>query len=125
LEAAAGNRVIYWALNNLYIFDGPNIYYMDTTSSQPLYPFCGPYLDALCLVDTLGGSPLPYFLVLDTRLFVIQAAPAHPIDKAWKKRRPGVLEFVLNPPDEPEIIQASVLFSLTLSIVTLSGPDHV
>jgi hypothetical protein len=78
---------------------------MDTTRSQPP-PFHGLYLDALCLVDT-WYSPPPDFLVLDTRLFVIQAASNHPIEKEWNERRPGVLEFVLNPPDEAEMIQAS------------------
>jgi hypothetical protein len=103
LEAAAGNPVIYWARNNLYVFDRSHIYHMDTTLSKP--SLFGPYLDALCLVDTSEGSPSPYFLLLDTRLFVIQATSDQ---KGWTEERDGILEFVLNPPDEAEMIQASV-----------------
>ena len=80
--------------------------------------FNDPYLDALCLIDTLQGTPPPYFLVLNTSLFIIQAAPPSPEHKNWKKARAGIYEFVMNPPEEGEMTEASVLFSLTLSTMT-------
>jgi hypothetical protein len=124
LEAAAGNRVIYWARHELYLFDHLNIYHMDTDLSKP-GPFDNPYLDALCLVDTLQGSPPPDWLVSNTSLFIIQSASPNPGHTEWRKARTGIFEFVLNPPDEVEMTQASVLFSLTLPTVTLTGPDYV
>ena len=97
---------------------------MSTKLSTP-GPFHNPYLDAPCLFDTLQGVPPPGVLVMNTSLFTIQAASPNPAHTEWQKARTGIFEFVLNPPDEVEITQASVLFSLTLSTVTLTGPDYV
>ena len=112
-EAAMGHSVIYWANQNLFLFDGSNIYHMDATSAQPS-PFRAPYLDAVCLVDTmeLVTGSLPIFLLRDENLFVIQAASPNLVHKDWHKKRPGIREFVLNPPEEAEMIKASGLFSL-------------
>jgi hypothetical protein len=108
-EAALQKRVIYWCLQSLYFFDGPNIYFIQT--AQPVQ-FGPQHTDALCLVDTLEGHPPPLTLVLDQGLFVIQAASPNLSHKAWKKKRFSVREFVLNPPEEAEMIDVSGLFSL-------------
>ena len=124
LEAVAGNPVIYWAFDSLYLFHHSAIYHMNTKFSTP-GSFHDPYLDALCLVDTLEGHPPPNFLVMNTRLFIIQAASPNPAHTEWRMARVGIFVLVLNPPDEGEMTEASVLFSLTLLTVKLTGPDHV
>jgi len=119
-----GNRVIYWAGQELFIFDGPNIFYMDTTH-QKIGRFGDPYRGTICLVDSMesmGQYHLPLDVMVDYNLFVIQAASPDPRHKEWTKRRPGIREFVLNPPEEEEIIQASGLFS-SLIPLTLTGSD--
>lgn len=73
-------------------------------------PFDDPYLNALCLIDTFQESRPPDFLVSNTSLFIIQAASPNPTHKEWRKRRIGIYGFVLNPPGEAEMTQASVLF---------------
>ena len=87
---------------------------MDTTFARP-DPFVASYLDATCLVDStesMGQEDLPLYLMHETRLFIIQAASSNSIHKYWTSRRPVIHEFLLNPPEEDEMIQASGLFSL-------------
>jgi hypothetical protein len=108
-EAAMQKRVIYWGPQKLYFFDGPNIYFIQT--AVPVR-FGHQHTNALCLVDTLEGHPPPRTLVLDQRLFVIQAASPNLRAKAWREKRLSVREFVLNPPEEAEMIDVSGLFSL-------------
>jgi hypothetical protein len=104
------NRVIYWARNKLYLFDGSTIYFMHTTTAEP--DLLGdPYFDALCLIDTLEGFPPPVSLVHNEFLFVIQAASPNPFHKEWTTKRTGVREFILNPPEEAEMIGVYGLFS--------------
>jgi len=82
-----GNCVIYWAHHNLYLFNGSNIYYMDTTSTQPGL-FGASYLDAMYLVDSresMGQHDLPLYLMHDVRLFTLQAASPNPIHKQWTR----------------------------------------
>jgi hypothetical protein len=86
-----------------------NIYYFDTASGQP---FGGLYLDAFCLIDTTADIRPPTFLVGNMRLAIIQVASPNPFQKEWGKRRIGIREFVLNPPEEAELIEASGSFSL-------------
>jgi len=122
--AAIGHRVIYWANQNLFLFDGPNIYHKDTSSAQPVR-FSASYHDAIFLVDSvepMGKHQLPLRLMQDPHLFIIQAASPNPAHKEWRKKRPYIREFVLNPPEEDEMIQASGLFSLFFPL-TLTGPD--
>jgi hypothetical protein len=114
LEAAVGSRVIYCAGDELYLFDNSKIYYMNTKSTSPT-PFDNTYTNVLCLVDAAQGSAPPSFLVLNRNLFILQAASPNPAHRNWVKKRTGIFEFVMNPPDEVEMIQAFVLFSLTLS----------
>jgi hypothetical protein len=97
---------------------------MKTSTTKPNY-ITSPYLNALCLVDTQQHFPPPDFLVSNRSLFIIQAASPNPDHTEWQKPRTGILKFVLNPPDAVKMTQASVLFSLILSIMTLTGPDYI
>jgi hypothetical protein len=110
-EAAMENRVIYWGRKILYFFDGPTIYFMETAAAEPDL-FGHQHSDALCLVDTSEGYPPPGNLVTNDLLFVIQAASPNLSLKAWRKKRLSVREFVLNPPEEDEMIGVSGLSSL-------------
>jgi len=85
-----GNRAIYWALQKLFLLDGSNIYYVDTTSIQP-DRFSASYRDTICLVDSMesmGQYRLPLDVMEDENLFVIQAAPPDPRRKesTWYSR---------------------------------------
>jgi len=62
-------------------------------------------------MESMGQYRLPLDVMEDENLFIIQAASPDPRHKKWTKNRPGIREFVLNPPEEDEIIQASGLFS--------------
>jgi len=109
-----GKRVIYWANQNLFIFDGLNIYHMDTTSARP-GRLGAPFVNAICLIDSMesmGLNDLPLCLMQDERLFIIQAASSNPSHKHWARTRPFIREFLLNPPEEKEILQVSGLSSL-------------
>ena len=90
---------------------------MNSSQAKP-DPFDDSYFDTICLIDSIEREPPPSFLVEDYSLFIVQAASSNPVQKDWRKRRPGIREFVLNPPDDDEIIPAYGLFFLFFSADT-------
>ena len=68
-----------------------------------------------CLLDIDTTHTVPASLT-DSNLFILQAASPDPVNTKWTKQRTGTVTFVLNPPDEDEIIKASVFYSLFLHL---------
>ena len=72
------------------------------------------YITAPCLLDSTPGHRPPEMLTTNRRLFILQAASPDPIHTDWIYGRGRVRRFVLNPPDEDEVVAASVFSSLCL-----------
>ena len=91
----------------LYIFkDGSTIFWAPVSSVK----IPKDYYNAPCLLDSEGGHRPPQALISNYRLFILQAASPGPIHTDWMYKRVHVRRFVLNPPDEDEVVAASVFF---------------
>lgn len=114
-------KVLYWVQGRHYLFVGKDkIYYSD--SQNVISP---KHWDAICLIDSDADSTPPApMLTSEPNLFIVQAASPNPKHTQWTKQRPDIVQFILNPPSLPEVIKASVSYSLFLyPLVTLS--DYV
>lgn len=96
----------------LYIFEDENtIFHADASGVFSILQ--EKYLAAPCLLNSEASDHLPMKLLRNRKLFILQAASPNPIHTDWTSKRDNVCKFVLNPPDEEEIMTASVFFWLS------------
>ena len=93
--------------NVLYIFENEDTIFHALVSGVDLP---NDYFTAPCLLDSEANDNPPKMLTGNRRLFILQAASPNAAHIKWAHKRTNVCRFVLNPPDEDEVIKASVFF---------------
>ena len=97
------DRLYFFLENDTILFTSPdNIEYQQ-------------YLDIPCLLDMdLRTTIVQPLQLIMSGVFLLQATSPNPKNTRWTKQRMGAVTFVLNPPNEEEIIKASVYYYLFL-----------
>ena len=101
-----GKPVIYIKERASYIFNDGRVY---ITGAVP--HFSENFLHVLCLVDADVKNPAPEYLLHGSYPFLLMAAsPRKEHHSGWTKQRASghSPKFVLNPPEEDELVKASV-----------------
>lgn len=94
---------IYFTKGNLYIFTQEGVH---LTPMQP--HFGNAWRSTTCLVDADLQMPLPEQLLVDSLLFVLLAASPRDEHRRWIKQRNSTKVYVLNPPEEQDLVTVSV-----------------
>jgi len=105
-ELSKGNPVIYINGAGCYIFNGRHVYVSGTVPHFGLG-----FLHTLCLVDADTKTPAPAYLLHSSYPFLLMAASRQEEHYSrWTEQRASGLspKFVLNPPEEDELVRASV-----------------
>jgi len=107
-ELSQGRPAIYISAKRCYIFNNGNVY---VYARGAIPQFDEGFLHILCLVDADMQDPARDELLYSSYPFVLMASsPRKANYRGWMKQRAGGSSptFVLNPPEENELVKASV-----------------
>jgi hypothetical protein len=117
LQLMEEKRVFVFTEDKLFLFLKKNtIYYTSSVNGINFYqPFFDQSLDVPCLLDMdIESTQTQPKNLLTSKQFIVQATSPNPANIEWTKQKFAYITFVLNPPREDEIVEASVFYSLFL-----------